>query len=83
MGVNADARGAIQAARKGKCKLAFRHLKDAAPHHQTEPGSPRWEKAIRDHQLATVIYDRLCTTGKAGRPLYGAKKKRRRARRRR
>jgi hypothetical protein len=84
-GVNADARAAIQNARKGKCKIAFRHLKDASPHHQVSENKPRqWEKAVRDYQLATLIYDKLCTSGSAkGKQLYGARRRRKTVRRRR
>lgn len=81
-----DARAAIEAARKGKCKVAFQHLHDASPHNQTrDTSSAAFEKARKDHITASVIYQQFCARGgKSKYPeftLQGTRGRRRRRRR--
>lgn len=58
--VNADARLAIGAARKGKCSVAMRQLYNASPHMQSKSPS---EADKESYRLASIIVAKHCAPG--------------------
>lgn len=63
--INADAAGAIRAARAGNCKDALKYLYDAAPHNQTrECGTQKQLNLISDFKQANIVVTQLCATNR-------------------
>ncbi len=68
-----DAMAAIQAARKGKCKLAMKRLFDASPHIQGYND----KEEVESHRVASIIVAQHCgkdTGGYSHRGEYRVKK---------
>lgn len=81
-----DAASAIRAARAGNCRQAFAYLHDARPSRQTRSGKcvdNTGTDVCKAHQVASIIFDKLCLKGKVKYPRYhlsGAGRRRRKRR---
>lgn len=65
-GISPDARGAIEAARRGNCRMAAKHLYDAAPHIQRHGAAT--ERDRDSFRLASIIVAQHCSAeGRRGR----------------
>lgn len=67
--LNPDAGAAVREARKGQCRLANKYLYDASPQNQYNPqNNPAgFERAVKDHKIASMIVAQLCTKPAKGR----------------
>lgn len=64
-GISPDAYGAIQAARRGNCRVAAKHLYDAAPHIQGGSGGAKAKRDAESFRLASIIVAQHCSPGAA------------------